>query len=151
VDTQPVAELPRIGEPDGADFALAVETFKLLADVTRLKILWALLHSEHSVNELAAHVGANAPAVSQQLAKLRATRLVRVRRDGNHRYYAAENPHVQRLVEQALFDHPNVGGERSGRLQPAGAGEAPRKTRGADRDISVARLTGAEKRRDGTL
>ena len=40
----------------------ATETLKLLADPTRLQIVWALLHGEHSVNELADHVGA-APAV----------------------------------------------------------------------------------------
>jgi DNA-binding transcriptional ArsR family regulator len=88
-------------------FELAVTTFKLLADVTRLKILWALLHGEHSVKELATHVGANPPAVSQQLAKLRAAGLVRVRREGNRIFYAAKDAHVRHLVEQALFhsDH----------------------------------------------
>ncbi len=91
-------------------FELAVETFKLLGDVTRLKILWALLHDELSVTELAGHVGANPPAVSQQLAKLRAARLVRVRRDGNRLFYAAKDPHVRHLVEQALFHTDHVVG-----------------------------------------
>jgi DNA-binding transcriptional ArsR family regulator len=89
---------------------LAGETFKLLGDVTRLKILWALLHGEHSVTALAAHVGANVPAVSQQLAKLRMARLVRVRRDGNHVFYTAEDAHVRHLVEQALFHTDHVVG-----------------------------------------
>lgn len=91
-------------------FELAVDTFKLLGDVTRLKILWALLHGEHSVTELAGHVGANPPAVSQQLAKLRAARLVHVRRDGNRLFYAAEDAHVRHLVEQALFHSDHVVG-----------------------------------------
>ena len=84
-----------------------METFKLLADNTRLCILWALLHGEHSVNELAAHIGAQPAAVSQHLAKLRLARLVRVRRDGTRMFYAAENNHVRQLVEEALFhaDH----------------------------------------------
>ena len=84
-----------------------METFKLLADNTRLRILWALLHGEHSVNELAAHIGAQPAAVSQHLAKLRLARLVRVRRDGTRMFYAAENNHVRQLVEEALFhaDH----------------------------------------------
>ncbi len=93
--------------PDGERFELAVETFKLLADNTRLRILWALLHGEHSVGDLATHVGAQPPAVSQHLAKLRMARLVKVRREGNRLYYAADNSHVRHLVEQALFhtDH----------------------------------------------
>jgi DNA-binding transcriptional ArsR family regulator len=94
-------------QPADTQVELAVETFKLLADETRLRILWALLHGEHSVNELAAHVGAQPAAVSQHLAKLRLARLVRGRREGTRMFYAAENSHVRQLVEQALFhaDH----------------------------------------------
>jgi DNA-binding transcriptional ArsR family regulator len=95
-------------DPDGDQFGLAVETFKLLADNTRLRILWALLHGEHSVGDLADHVGAQAPAVSQHLAKLRMSRLVRVRKDGNRVFYAADNAHVRRLVEEALFHTDHV-------------------------------------------
>jgi DNA-binding transcriptional ArsR family regulator len=98
-------------EPDGEQFGLAVETFKLLADNTRLRILWALLHGEHSVNNLALHVGAKPSTVSQHLAKLRMARLVKVRRDGTRMFYAAENAHVRHLVEEALSHaHHVVGG-----------------------------------------
>jgi DNA-binding transcriptional ArsR family regulator len=117
-------------EPGDEQFGLAVETFKLLGDVTRLKILWALLHSEHSVGELAAHVEAHPPAVSQHLAKLRAARLVRVRRDGNRIFYAAENAHVRHLVEEALSHTEHlVGAAVHGELgEPASTG---RRQRGA--------------------
>jgi DNA-binding transcriptional ArsR family regulator len=98
-------------EPADAQFSLAVETFKLLGDETRLKIVWALLHGEHSVSELAGHVGANPPAVSQQLAKLRAARLVRVRREGNRMFYAADDEHVLRLVQQAMFHTDHLVGD----------------------------------------
>ncbi len=96
-----------VEEPGDERFGLAVDTFKLLADTTRLRILWALLHSEHSVAELADHIGAQPAAVSQQLAKLRMAHLVRTRRDGNRIFYQAENAHVRHLVEEALFhsDH----------------------------------------------
>jgi len=87
-----------------------VETFKLLADNTRLRILWALLHGEHSVNNLAAHVGAQPAAVSQHLAKLRMARLVKVRREGNRMFYAAEDAHVRQLVAEALFHTDHVVG-----------------------------------------
>lgn len=110
MDTHLVVDPAEVAETRNEQFELAVETFKLLGDVTRLKILWALLHGEHSVTELAGHVGANPPAVSQQLAKLRAARLVRVRRDGNRLFYAAKDPHVRHLVEQALFHTDHVVG-----------------------------------------
>jgi DNA-binding transcriptional ArsR family regulator len=102
-------------------FALAVETFKLLADSTRLKIVWALLHGEHSVGDLAARVGAQPPAVSQHLAKLRAAHLVRARRDGNHVYYAAEDAHVRDLVDQALRHSDHL----VGNVVPVAATPAP--------------------------
>jgi DNA-binding transcriptional ArsR family regulator len=94
--------------PKDAQFELAVETLKLLADNTRLRILWALLHGEHSVGELAAHVGAQPPAVSQHLAKLRMAHVVKVRREGNRLFYAADNAHVRSLVEQALSHTDHV-------------------------------------------
>jgi DNA-binding transcriptional ArsR family regulator len=101
VDTQVVEE------PGDDRLEAAAVILKLLADRTRLHIMWALLHGEHSVNELAGHVGVAAPAVSQHLAKLRLSRLVNTRRDGNRIYYSAENDHVLRLVTEALFhaDH----------------------------------------------
>jgi DNA-binding transcriptional ArsR family regulator len=90
----------------------AVRVLKLLADQTRLRIVWALLHGEHSVNDLAAHVGVRPPAVSQHLAKLRAADLVRVRRVGNRIFYAARNEHIERLAVEALLhaDHLVTGG-----------------------------------------
>ena len=101
MDTQ-VVEAPTDEQVDEA-----VDTLKLIADPTRLRILWALLHGEHSVNLLADHVGAQPAAVSQHLAKLRLGRLVRTRREGTHVFYFAQNSHVRRLVEEALFhaDH----------------------------------------------
>jgi DNA-binding transcriptional ArsR family regulator len=131
VNAHPVADRAKVVEPGGAQFDLAVETFKLLGDVTRLKILWALLHSEHSVTELADRVGANTPAVSQQLAKLRAARLVRVRREGNRMFYGAENRHVLHLVEQALFHTEHVDGVVGHVDAAAGGTETGRKRRRA--------------------
>ncbi len=81
----------------------AAAILRMLADPTRLRIVWALLHGEHSVNDLADHVGAQPAAVSQHLAKLRLSGLVEVRRDGNRMFYAANNEHVRRLAAEALF------------------------------------------------
>jgi DNA-binding transcriptional ArsR family regulator len=97
-----------IREPDVEQLESATGTLKLLADRTRLHIVWALLHGEHSVNQLADHVGAAPTAVSQHLAKLRLAHLVRTRRDGNRIFYAAENEHILRLVTEALFHADHV-------------------------------------------
>jgi len=99
-----------MADPNDSEFDAAVRLFKLLADSTRLRIIWALLHSEHSVNELADHVGSKPTAVSQHLAKLRLARLVRVRRDGTRLFYALENDHIEALAQQALLHADHVTG-----------------------------------------
>lgn len=103
MDTQIKEEAPTDRQVDEAAAVL-----KLIADPTRLRILWALLHGEHSVNLLADHVGAQPAAVSQHLAKLRLGHLVRTRREGTHVYYRASNDHVRRIVEEALFHADHV-------------------------------------------
>ena len=91
------------GEPSDAEFEAAADILKLLADPTRLRAIWALLHGEHSVNDLAEHVGVRPAAVSQHLAKLRLAGLVRTRRAGNHIFYAVENQDIERLAAEALL------------------------------------------------
>ncbi|MGB8402808.1 MAG: metalloregulator ArsR/SmtB family transcription factor [Mycobacterium sp.] len=89
--------------------ALMVEVFRMLADPTRVQVLWALTGSELSVNELAEHVGKPAPSVSQHLAKLRMARLVRTRREATTIYYSLENEHVRQLVTDAVFNAEHAG------------------------------------------
>jgi ArsR family transcriptional regulator, zinc-responsive transcriptional repressor len=103
------ADIPgrtRIGEDQAA---LIVEVFRMLADVTRVQVLWALADRELSVNELAQHVGKPAPSVSQHLAKLRMARLVRTRRAGTTIYYNLENEHIRQLVTDAVFNAEHAG------------------------------------------
>ncbi|WP_162298469.1 ArsR/SmtB family transcription factor [Mycobacteroides abscessus] len=88
---------------------LVVEVFRMLADATRVRVLWALTAGELSVNELADSVGKPAPSVSQHLAKLRMARLVRTRRDGTTVYYSLENEHVEQLVTDAVYNAEHAG------------------------------------------
>lgn len=81
----------------------------MLADGTRLRLLWALVDRELSVTELAEHVGKAAPSVSQHLAKLRMARLVRTRREGTTIYYSLENEHIKQLVTDAVFNAEHAG------------------------------------------
>lgn len=74
----------------------------MLADPTRLRVLWLLCGAEHDVTALAAAVGAARPAVSQHLAKLRMTGLVATRRHGRRVLYSARGGHVRRLLAEAL-------------------------------------------------
>jgi DNA-binding transcriptional ArsR family regulator len=88
--------------PTDEQVAFATDGFRMLADPTRVKILWVLLHGESSVARLAELVGSNPTAVSQHLAKLRLAKLVRVRRQGTFAFYSANDEHVSRLLAEAL-------------------------------------------------
>ena len=111
-------------DPSDEQFAAAVATLKLLADPTRLRILWALLHGEHSVNELAAHVESPSSTVSQHLAKLRLSNVVRTRRRGTQVFYVVENDHLERLTTEALFhaDHVTGSGHQASTTSARAAG-----------------------------
>jgi DNA-binding transcriptional ArsR family regulator len=89
---------------------LVVEVFRMLADATRVQLLWALLAGERKVNDLAVRVGKPAPSVSQHLAKLRMARLVRTRRDGTQVFYRLENDHVRQLVADAVYNAEHAAG-----------------------------------------
>jgi DNA-binding transcriptional ArsR family regulator len=88
---------------------LVVEVFRMLADATRVQVLWSLADREMSVNELAEHVGKPAPSVSQHLAKLRMARLVQTRREGTTIFYSLENNHVGQLIVDAVHNAEHSG------------------------------------------
>jgi ArsR family transcriptional regulator, zinc-responsive transcriptional repressor len=100
---------------------LIVEVFRMLADATRIQVLWALTEGESSVNVLAEMVGKPGPSVSQHLAKLRMARLVRTRREGTTIFYSLENEHVRQLVVDAVFnaEHAGPGVPAHHRTEPA--------------------------------
>jgi DNA-binding transcriptional ArsR family regulator len=89
---------------------LVVEVFRMLADATRVQLLWALAGGELAVNDLADRVGKPAPSVSQHLAKLRMARLVRTRREGTQVFYRLENDHVRQLLTDAVYNAEHAAG-----------------------------------------
>lgn len=84
-----------------------VETFKALSDPTRAQLINLLTYREYNVNELSQYVAVTASAVSHHLAKLRAIRLVRTRREGSQIFYSIDDGHVGALFREALYhlDH----------------------------------------------
>ena len=78
------------------------ETFRVLGDVTRVRILDAISRSELCVGDIAELLGLTESAVSHQLRLLRNMRLVRQRRDGKSIYYTLDDQHIVRLFEQGL-------------------------------------------------
>lgn len=90
----------------------AVMSFALLADPTRVRMLWALREDELDVTTLAAIAGCRSPVASQHLSKLRLAGLVEGSRDGRRILYRLRGGHMRRLLTEALFhaDH-QVSGE----------------------------------------
>ena len=84
-----------------------VEIFKALADPTRAQLVYMLTKTEYSVNDLSRFVAVTPSAVSHHLAKLRAIRLVRTRREGSTIFYSIDDTHVATLFREALshLDH----------------------------------------------
>lgn len=87
---------------DDAMTGRLAETFKALADPTRVRILHALSHAELCVGDLAAVLEMTESAVSHQLRLLRSLRVVRARREGKQVYYALDDEHVTRLFQLSL-------------------------------------------------
>jgi DNA-binding transcriptional ArsR family regulator len=83
--------------------ARAASLLAVMSHPARLQVLHAL-HTEGpmAAGALQTLVGLEASALSHQLRVLRDARLVRVVPSGRHRIYALDDPHVVRLVDDAL-------------------------------------------------
>ena len=95
---------PRLG---GEQVAAAVTAFALLAEPTRIRILWALQSGDHDVAALATIAGCRPTVASQHLSKLRLAGLVEGTRSGQRVVYRLRGGHVRALLTEALFhaDH----------------------------------------------
>lgn len=84
------------------------DTFKVLSDQTRVKILNLLSQNEMCVCDIAATLEMGQSAISHQLRVLRSARLVKFRKDGKEAWYSLDDDHVVGLLKQGL-DHINHG------------------------------------------
>lgn len=89
----------------------AAATLRMLAEPTRLHLLWQLTHRPHTVTELVEATGAARTVVSQHLAKLRLSGLVEARKQGRHVIYSVPDGHLHRLVAEIVnhTDHRLTG------------------------------------------
>jgi ArsR family transcriptional regulator len=109
---------------DEASVAALAETFKILGDATRVRILDALARAEVPVCDLAQLLGLGQSAVSHQLRLLRGMRLVKSRRAGKHIYYVADDHHIVGLFEQGL-EHVQERTTAMTRVAPAARVDEP--------------------------
>lgn len=99
---------------DAESARLLAERFKLLADPSRLRMIYALLEAgELCVGDLAALAQVSESATSHQLRQLRLAGLVRARKHGREVFYRVADTHVRLLLDVAVEhylhgheDHP---------------------------------------------
>jgi len=85
-------------------FFIVAESFKALADPTRLRILAMLFASERRVSDLSDHLSVSQSAVSHQLRLLRALDIVRYRKAGREVFYDLADEHVRDILVRT-FEH----------------------------------------------
>ena len=84
--------------PDDEVLYDLAELFRVFGDTTRIKILYALFESELCVSDIAQAVGLSQCAVSHQLRVLKASKLVKFRRDGKTVFYSLDDDHVRTMI-----------------------------------------------------
>lgn len=85
-----------------ATAAQLAELFKTLGDMSRIRIIAALVQGELHVAALAESAGISESAVSHHLRHLRQMRLVTTRKDGRYVFYALDDEHVKELFLRGL-------------------------------------------------
>ena len=78
------------------------ELFKMFADSTRVKILYALFESELCVCDIAKVLNLTQSAVSHQLRILKSGTLVKYRREGKTVFYSLADSHVRTILDQGM-------------------------------------------------
>ena len=78
------------------------DLFKVFADTTRIKILYALMEEDLCVAHIAEAVGATQSAVSHQLRILKQARLVKFQRVGKQVVYSLSDDHVHTVLAQGM-------------------------------------------------
>ncbi len=82
------------------------ETFKALADPTRIKIIYALSKKRLCVCDLSAALNMSQSAISHQLRTLRNLKLVKFEKKGKSVYYSLDDEHILSMFNKCL-EHVN--------------------------------------------
>lgn len=110
----PVPDQPSLVHPVSPGPELletAAGTLRMLAEPTRLHLLWQLSNGPKTVTDLTETARVPRTVVSQHLAKLRLSGLVDTRKDGRHVIYSLHDGHLVRLIRETInhADHRITG------------------------------------------
>ena len=99
IHDETVDKIKNVMPEDGLIYDLA-EFFKVFADSTRMKIIYALIEAELCVCDIAAIVGTTQSAISHQLRILKQSKLVKYRKEGKVVYYSLDDEHISEIVKK---------------------------------------------------
>ncbi len=99
IHQEAVNKVKKIMPEDDVIYDLA-ELFKVFADSTRMKIIYALMENDLCVCDIAAIVGTTQSAISHQLRILKQSKLVKYRKDGKVVYYSLDDDHIAQIVKK---------------------------------------------------
>ncbi len=95
----PVIE--RVGASDETLVQLA-DLFRLMGDVSRLRIVLSCLHGPVSVGVIATQLALSPSLVSHHLRLLRAARVLKSERRGKQMFYSACDKHIECVIEDMM-------------------------------------------------
>lgn len=106
IDNCAITELP-----DTETLYDLAELFKVFGDSTRIRILAALIEKEMCVYHLSQELEMGQSAISHQLRVLRASGLVKARRQGKEMLYSLDDDHVKTIFAEGLehIEHKSIG------------------------------------------
>ena len=78
------------------------ELYKIFGDSTRIKILYALFEAELCVCDIAQVLDMTQSAISHQLRLLKASELVKFRREGKTIFYSLADEHVRTIIDMGM-------------------------------------------------
>lgn len=88
--------------PDDEELINLSELFKILGDLTRIKIIWTLDNNEMCVCDIANVLNMTKSSISHQLSILKNAGIVRYRKSGKEVYYTLDDEHINKLYEIGL-------------------------------------------------
>jgi ArsR family transcriptional regulator len=83
-------------------FFYLADFFKMFGDSTRIKIICALFNGDMCVGSIAELLNMTQSSISHQLRILKASRLVKVRKEGKYAFYSLDDIHVVEIYKMGL-------------------------------------------------
>ncbi len=78
------------------------ELFRIFGDTTRIKILYVLFEADMCVCDIAKLLNMTQSAISHQLRVLKASKLIKNRREGKSVIYSLADSHVRKIIDQGI-------------------------------------------------